>query len=91
MRAEDFFLYKTEPDIQIRPAGDHYKYVYVYIDDLVLVINNSQAFIIMIRDKHKFKLKGTGPINYYLETNFSRNKNGAFSYLPRNTLRNISY
>ena len=59
MRAEGFFPCKAEPDIWMRPAGDHYEYVAVYVDDLAFALDDPQKFVDILQDKHNFKLKGT--------------------------------
>ena len=76
MQAEGFFPCKAEPDIWMRPAGNHYKYVAVYVDDLAFALNDPQKFVNILQDKYNFKLKGTGPIDYHLGANFTRDPDG---------------
>ena len=83
MRAEGFFPCHAEPDIWMRPAGDHYKYVAVYVDDLAFAVDNPQQFVDRLRDKHNFKLKGTGPIDYHLGANFLRDQDGTLTMSPK--------
>ena len=54
----------------MRPAGDHYEYICVYVDDLVFVIDNLLKFINTLQTKHNFKLKDTEQFEYYLGVNF---------------------
>ena len=83
MRAEGFFPCKAEPDIWMRPAGDHYEYVAVYVDDLAFAVDNPQQFVDNLCNKHNFNLKGTGPISYHLGANFSRDKDGILCMSPK--------
>jgi Reverse transcriptase (RNA-dependent DNA polymerase) len=67
-----FFQCKSEPDIWMRRVGDIYEYVAVYVDDLALAMKSPKAFVDILENKHKFKTKGTGPINFHLGMEFSR-------------------
>ena len=73
----------AEPDIWMRPAGDHYEYVAVYVDDLAFAVDNPQQFVDTLRDKHNLKLKGTGPISYHLGVNFIRDQDGTLTMSPK--------
>ncbi len=61
---------KAEPDTWMRPNGDVYEYIAVYVDDLALVMKNPKGFIALLEQKCKFKFKGTGPITHHLGMNF---------------------
>ena len=67
-----FFPCKSEPDIWMRRNGDTYEYVAVYVDDLAIAMKNPQEFVDILENKHKFKTKGTGPINFHLGMEFAR-------------------
>lgn len=67
---------KAEPDVWLRPNGDVYEYVAVYVDDLALAMKEPQSFVDLLTNKYKFKLKGTGPISFHLGMDFSRDKDG---------------
>jgi hypothetical protein len=64
---------KAEPDIWMRPSKElsHYKYVAVYVDDLMIAMKDPQTFVALLQSKYKFKLKGTGPIEYHLGMDFT--------------------
>ena len=83
MQAEGFFPCKAEPDVWMRPAGDYYEYVAVYIDNLAFALDDPQKFVNILQDKHNFKLKGTGPIDYHLGTNFTHIPNGTLCISPK--------
>ena len=73
---------KTEPDIWTRPNGTVHECIAVYVDDLALVMKNPKGFVALLEQKHKFKFKGTGPINYHLGMNFQREKDGTLKCIP---------
>ena len=55
---------------------DVYEYIGTYVDDLAMAMKNPQEFIDILKDKYKFKLKGSGPIEYHLGSNFFRDEEG---------------
>ena len=73
---------KAEPDIWMRETKGHYEYVAVYVDDLAIAMQDPTEFINVLQGKYKFKLKGTGPINYHLGMGFSRDKDGTLCISP---------
>ena len=76
-----FFQCKIEPDIWMRPHGNVYEYIAVYVDDLALVMKNPKGFVALLEQKYKFKFKGTGPIQYHLGMNFERDEDGTLRYI----------
>ena len=56
----------------MRRAGDVYKYIAVYVDDLAIASRDPQAIVDVLTNKHHFKLKGTGPISFHLGCDFNR-------------------
>lgn len=70
IRAKGFFPCQAEPNIWMWPAGDHYEYVAVYVDDLAFAVDKPQEFVDVLCEKHNFKLKGTRQISYHLSANF---------------------
>jgi len=46
----------------MRDKGDHYEYIAVYVDDLMIVSKDPSSIIKNLSDEHQFKLKGTGAI-----------------------------
>jgi hypothetical protein len=41
----------------MRDKGDHYEYVAVYVDDLLIASREPQSIITALETTHKFKLK----------------------------------
>ena len=78
-----FKLSKADKDIWMRPCADHYEYIAVYVDDLLIASRKPQEIIKALTEEHSFKLKGTGTIGYHLGSDFFRDKDGVLCYAPR--------
>ena len=83
LRDEGFTPCKAEPDIWMRPNGDVYEYIAVYVDDLAMAMLRPKEFTQLLIDKYKFKLKGTGPISFHLGCDFVRDSDGVLCLKPR--------
>ena len=83
LREMGFFISKAEPDIWMRDKGDHYEYIAVYVDDLLIVSKDCLKITQTLLDKYNFKLKGTGPIEFHLGCDFFRDEDGNLCYAPR--------
>jgi hypothetical protein len=78
-----FFPSKAEEDIWMRDKGDHYEYLAVYVDDLLIASKNPQAIIDSLTSKPvNFKLKGTGPVIYHLGCDYFRDEDGILCVAP---------
>jgi Reverse transcriptase (RNA-dependent DNA polymerase) len=82
IRELGFFLCKAEPDIWMRKMNNQYKHVAVYIDDLAIAMENPKEFTDVLENKHKFKLKGKGPITFHLGMDFTRDEDGTLCISP---------
>ena len=60
----------------MRDRDNHYEYIAVYTDDLTIASKNPEAIIDVLVKEHKFKLKGTGPLNFLLGCDHTRDKDG---------------
>jgi Reverse transcriptase (RNA-dependent DNA polymerase) len=58
------------------------KYIAIYVDDLAITMKNPRKFTDVLQNKHKFKLKGTGPITFHLGMDFTRDDNGELCISP---------
>ena len=83
LRGMGFFPSKAERDIWMRRVDDHYEYIATYVDDLGIASKNPQAIVDELESKHKFKLKGTGPIHFHLGCDYFRDKDGVLCYAPK--------
>lgn len=75
---------RAEPDIWMRACGDHYEYIAVYVDDLLIASKRPREIIKALMAKpHAFKLKGTGPVTYHLGNDYFRDPDGTLCVGPR--------
>ena len=72
----------AEPDIWLRPSKHSYEYIAVYVDDLAFAMEDPQKFVDELMTKHKFNLKGTGPIRFHLGMDFVRDDDGTLCLAP---------
>ena len=84
-----FFLSKGETDIWMRDKGDHYEYIAVYVDNLLIASKDLKAITDLLQVEHHFKLKGTGPISFHLGCDFFRDKDGNLCYTPNKYIEKI--
>jgi Reverse transcriptase (RNA-dependent DNA polymerase) len=61
LRDMRYFQSKADPDLLIIGCDTHYEYVLIYVDDLMCIGRNSQAFYDALIYTYHFKLKGVGP------------------------------
>ena len=74
-----------EPVIYMRSysTADHYKYIATYVDDLAILIKDSQAFINQLEaTPYNFKLKESGFLNFHLGYRFKRDTTGTLCIDP---------
>ena len=53
-----------------------YEYIATYVDDLCIAAEDPQGFIQILKDKHKLKVKGDGPIEHHLGADYARDPDG---------------
>ena len=73
----------------MRDKGDHWEYIAVYVDDLLIASKDPQAIIDMLEKDYNFKLKGTGPISFHLGCDFFRDDDGNLCYAPKKYIEKI--
>jgi hypothetical protein len=78
-----FFPSLADPCIWTRRVDDHYEHIAVYVDDLAIASKDPNGIIRALTEDHKFKLKGTGPIEFHLGCDFFRDKEGVLCFAPR--------
>ena len=64
LRAMGFKPCKADYDLWMRDKGDHYEYIAVYVDDLLVFSKDAMSIIETIRNE--YDLKGVGSPEYYL-------------------------
>ena len=83
LRSMGFLPCKAEPDIWMRQKGDFYEYIATYVDDLEIASDDPKSIIDALVITHGFKLKGTGPIEFYLGCDFGRDEDGTLFMQPK--------
>jgi Reverse transcriptase (RNA-dependent DNA polymerase) len=73
----------AEPDIWMRQNGEIYEYIAVYVDDLAIAAKDPMSIVNVLTNKYKFKLKGTGTIEFHLGMDFFRDDDGVLCIAPR--------
>jgi Reverse transcriptase (RNA-dependent DNA polymerase) len=66
----------------MRKKGSLYEYIAVYLDDLAIAMKNPKELTDILEKQHKFKLKGTGPISFYLGMDFNRDEDKTLCISP---------
>ena len=89
LRSEGFKPCLAEPDIWMRPAGDCYEYVAVYVDDIAMALKNPAEFVDQLSSKYDLKFKGTGPISFHLGSDFIRDENGVLCMMPKKFIEKV--
>ena len=81
--SEGFVLSKAETDIWMRDKGDHYEYIAVYVDDLIIASKTPKEITDMLMKTHFFKLKGTGEVSFHLGCDYYRDEDGTLCVAPK--------
>ena len=67
----------------MRDKGDHYEYITVYVDGLLIVARDTVAIIKTLESEPiNFKLKGTGTLLLHLGCDYFREDDGTLCYGP---------
>jgi Reverse transcriptase (RNA-dependent DNA polymerase) len=83
LRAIGFIRSKAKADIWIKENKNFYEYIAVYVDDLLIAERNSKEIAQTLEEEHKFKLKGSGPLNYHFGCDYFCDQDGTFCFGPR--------
>jgi len=89
LREMGSFASKAEKDIWMCDKGDHYEYIAVHVDDLLIASKDPDSIVKLLTEKHQFNLKGTGPIEFHLGCDFFRNEEGVLCYGPKKHIEKI--
>jgi Reverse transcriptase (RNA-dependent DNA polymerase) len=83
LRAMGFIPSKAKADIRMRESNNLYEYIAVYVDDLLIVARIPKEIVRKLKEQHKFKLKGVGPLTYHLGCDYFRDQDGILCSGPR--------
>ena len=78
-----FFPSLADEDIWMRDKGDHYEYIATYVNDLAIASKAPKEITDALENTYKFKLKGTGPIEFHLGCDFYRDEDGTLCFGPK--------
>jgi hypothetical protein len=74
----------AEEDIWMKDMGDHYDYITVYVDDLLIASKDPKSIIEALElDPINFKLKGSGPLSFHLGCHYFCDEDGTRCYSPK--------
>ena len=69
---------------------DKYKYIAIYVDDLLIASDEPQKIIQDLKDKFKLKNKGHGPLEYHLGCDYKLDKDGTLVAQPTKYIYKIN-
>ena len=78
---------RAHPDIWMLDKQTHWEYLCVYVDDIMVMSKDPQAFMDDLQKT--FKMKGVGPPDYHLGGNFKRLSNGKLSWGSKTYIKKI--
>jgi hypothetical protein len=58
-------------------------YMSIYVDNLLIAAINPNEIVKVLKENHKFKLKGVGPLTDHLGCDCFQDKDGTWCYGPR--------
>ena len=65
LRIMDFKQCKADYDLWIRDCKDHYEYIAVMVDDILVFSKEPESIIKYIKDIYGYELNGVGSPEYY--------------------------
>ena len=84
-----FFPYNLKPDILMWHNREICEYIYMYVDDLVIVSSHYKTLMDALENRYRFKLKGTGKIEFHLGWNLFCDSNVFLCFAPHNYIDNM--
>jgi hypothetical protein len=73
----------------MRKKNNQYKNIAVYVDDLAIAMKHPKEFMDDLGNKHKLKLKGTGPVTFHLGMDFTRDDAGTLCKVHRKVYQEL--
>ena len=80
---------KADKEIWMKDMLDHYEYIGCYVDDLLIVSKEPEKVLDILRNTHKFHLKGDGQLTYHLGCDYERDPDGTLFYSPKKYIQRI--
>ena len=66
-----------------------HEYVMVYVDDLAVALKDPKTFMDLLINRYHFKLKGVGPLSYYLGCDYVHEADGTLYYGTRKYIKKM--
>ena len=66
----------------VKREKDKYKYIAIYVDDLLTASKEPQKITQDLKGKFKLKIKGDGPLEYHLGCDYKLDKDGTLVAQP---------
>jgi hypothetical protein len=82
LRGMGFFASLADPCFWMRRVNNHYEYITIYVDDHAIASKGPAGIIIALTEDYKFKLKGTGLIEFHLGCNFFCDEESVSCFAP---------
>ena len=60
-----------------------YEYAAVYVDDLCIAAKDPKGIINLLSERHGFKFKGSGLLNFHLRCDYFRDDDGVLCFALR--------
>jgi hypothetical protein len=91
LRAMGFIPSQAKADIWMKDNNNLYEYIAVYINDLLIAAKIPKEIVQTLEERHKFKLKGAGPLTYHFGCDYSRDRDhdGTLCFGPRKYITNM--
>ena len=89
LREMGFTPSKADPDVWMRLVNDHYEYIAVYVDDLLIASKDPRSILDLLKTKYGYKLKGDGEVEYHLGMDFGRDPDGTLYFGPQRYVKKM--
>ena len=80
---------KADLCLWLRKMKDKYKYIAIYVDDLLIASQVPTAILQDLKQKFKLKIKGDGPLEYHLGCDYKLDKDGTLIAQPTKYITKI--
>ena len=66
-----------------------YGHIAIYVDDLCIAAQDSGIIIEVLKEDHKLKVKGDGPLSHHLGAAYTRDKDKTYFVSQRSTMTGL--
>jgi len=70
----------ADPDVWMQAKNGVYEYIAVYVNDLCIAARDPKAIIDELIEKHRYKLKHAGPLEFHLGCDFFHDPDGTLCF-----------